>query len=80
MKSQNNLNTDAVEESVAVSCNPGADEGDISEEEGGTDDSTYETEEEPTTEVESEEDEDLDRSQHTKLVSPVTTGLYLKCS
>ena len=33
MKSQNNLNTDVVEESVAVSCNPGAHEGDISKKE-----------------------------------------------
>lgn len=64
MKRQDNLNTDVVEESVAVSAYPRTDEVDISEEEGGTDDSTHETEEEPTTEAKSEDDEHLDKSQH----------------
>ena len=71
---------DFVEESGADFGDTVAEESDTEEAQEGTDDSTYETEEEPTTEAESEEDEDLDRSQHKKLVSPVMTGLYLKCS
>ncbi|PFX15656.1 hypothetical protein AWC38_SpisGene20111 [Stylophora pistillata] len=59
MKLQDNLNTDVVEENVALSGYPRTDEVDISEEEGGTDDSTYETEEELTTEAKSEDDKDL---------------------
>lgn len=79
MQSQDKLNTrDAVGtgESMAFS-DPETEEGDIGVEEGGTDDSTYETEEEPTTEAESDDDaKDLDKSQYKRLVRPVIQSTF----
>ena len=79
MQSQDKLNTrDAVgtSESMAFS-DPETEEGDIGVEEGGTDDSTYETEEEPTTEAESDDDDkDLDKSQYKRLVRPVIQSTF----
>jgi len=52
---------DAVQESGEVGADPEK-EKDAIEEEEGVDDSTYETEEEPTTGTESEDDGDFDKN------------------
>ena len=66
---------DAVQESGEVGADPEKDKDAIEEEEG-VDDSTYETEEEPTTGTESEDDGDFDKNQHKRLVSSVTQKAF----
>ena len=66
---------DAVQESGEVGADPEK-EKDAIEEEEGVDDSTYETEEEPTTGTESEDDGDFDKNQHKRSVSSVTQKAF----
>ena len=62
---------DFVEESGPAVGDLGAEGSDTEEGIGGTDDSTYETEEEPTTETGSEEEVVLNTSQYKRLVSSI---------
>jgi len=62
---------DFVEESGADFGDPFAEESCTEEAQEGTDDSTYDTEEEPTTETESEDEGLLNTSQYKRLVWPV---------
>ena len=54
---------EVVQESGEVGADPEVDKDEIDEEEEGVNDSTYQTEEEPTTETESEDDGDCDKGQ-----------------
>jgi len=67
---------DFVEESGPVLGDLGAEESDSEEGKGVTDDSSYETEEEATTETESEDEVLLNTSQYKRLVSSVVVELF----
>jgi len=70
-QSQDTSAGDAVQESGEVGADREKNKDAIEEEEEGVDDSTYETEEEPTTGTESEYDGDFDKNQHKRSVSSV---------